>query len=328
MNRDKVIVAVTGAAGNIGYAMLPRIASGAVFGPNTQVELRMLEITPALGALEGVAMEMNDCAFPLLTKMVLTDNAEEAFDGVNWALLVGAKPRGKGMLRSDLLLGNGPIFTGQGQALNKAADDVNILVVGNPANTNALIAANNSDVPSERFAAMTRLDQNRAISQLAEKAGVPIADVTKVGIFGNHSKTMYPDAENALIGGKPAYDVIDDHDWLRGDFVTTVQNRGAAIIEARGQSSATSAANAALDHVMSMESKTPDGDYFSAGVMSDGSYGVAEGLMYSFPLRADGNGGYSIVQDLELSDWARQMVKETEEELVKERDTIAAEGLI
>ncbi len=328
MERNKVIVAVTGAAGNIGYAMLPRLASGEVFGSNTEVELRLLEITPALGALEGVAMEMNDCAFPLLTKMVLTDNVEEAFDGINWALLVGAKPRGKGMVRADLLLGNGPIFTGQGKALNKAADDVQVIVVGNPANTNALIAASNSDVPNSRFAALTRLDQNRAISQLAGKAGVAISDVTNVGIWGNHSKTMYPDAENALINGKPVYDVIDDHAWLRGDFVTTVQNRGAAIINARGKSSAMSAANAALDHVMSMENATPEGDWFSAGVMSDGSYGVTEGLIYSFPLRADGAGNYEIVQGLQVSDWARGMIEATEAELVSERETVAAEGLI
>ncbi len=328
MKRNKVVVAVTGAAGNIGYATLPRLASGEIFGKDTEVELRLLEITPALGALEGVAMEMNDCAFPLLTKMVLTDNVEEAFDGINWAMLIGAKPRGKGMLRSDLLLGNGPIFTGQGNALNKAADDVQVIVVGNPANTNALIAANNSDVPNSRFAGMTRLDQNRAISQLAEKAGVAISDVTNMAIFGNHSKTMYPDAENALINGTPAYEVISDHEWLRGDFVTTVQNRGAEIINARGQSSAMSAANAALDHIVSMENATPDGDWFSAGVMSDGSYGVAEGLIFSFPLRADGNGSYEIVQGLEISDWAQQMIDATEAELISERDTVAAEGLI
>ncbi len=328
MKRNKVIVAVTGAAGNIGYATLPRLASGEIFGTETEIELRLLEITPALGALEGVAMEMNDCAFPLLTKMVLTDNAEEAFDGVNWAMLIGAKPRGKGMLRSDLLLGNGPIFIGQGNALNKAADDVQVIVVGNPANTNALIAANNSDVPNSRFAGMTRLDQNRAISQLAGKAGVAISDVTNMAIFGNHSKTMYPDAENALINGKPAYDVISDHEWLRGDFVTTVQSRGAEIINARGQSSAMSAANAALDHIVSMENATPDGDWFAAGIMSDGSYGVEEGLIFSFPLRADGNGNYEIVQGLEISDWAQGMIDATEAELISERDTVAAEGLI
>lgn len=328
MKRNKVVVAVTGAAGNIGYATLPRLASGEIFGKNTEVELRLLEITPAMGALEGVAMEMNDCAFPLLTKMVLTDNAEEAFDGVNWAMLIGAKPRGKGMLRADLLLGNGPIFTGQGQALNKAADDVQVIVVGNPANTNALIAANNSDVPNSRFSGMTRLDQNRAISQLAGKAGVAIGDVTNMAIWGNHSKTMYPDAENALINGKPVFDVISDHEWLRGDFVTTVQNRGAEIINARGQSSAMSAANAALDHIVSMENATPEGDWFASGVMSDGSYGVTEGLIFSFPLRADGNGNYEIVQGLEISNWAQGMIDATEAELISERDTIAAEGLI
>lgn len=328
MQRNKVIVVVTGAAGNIGYATLPRLASGEVFGPNTEVELRLLEITPAMGALEGVAMEMQDCAFPLLSKMVLTDSAEEAFNGVNWAVLVGAKPRGPGMLRGDLILGNGPIFTGQGQALNKAADDARIIVVGNPANTNALIAMSNSDVPNDRFAALTRLDQNRAMSKLATKAGVPLSEVTNVAIWGNHSKTMYPDAENALIGGQPVYDVIPDHEWLKGEFITSIQWRGKAIIDARGKSSAMSAANAALDHIMSVENATPAGDHFAAAIPSDGSYGVAEGIVYSFPLTSDGNGNISIVQGLEISDFGREKMKATEAELLDEKKVVSDAGLL
>ncbi|MGB1252967.1 MAG: malate dehydrogenase, partial [Candidatus Promineifilaceae bacterium] len=258
MARNIVKVAVTGAAGNIGYAMLPRLASGEIFGPDTKIELRLLEITPALPSLQGVIMELNDCAFPLLEKIVATDDANVAFEGVNWAILVGARPRSKGMLRGDLILGNGPIFTGQGNALSKAASDARVIVVGNPANTNALIAMNHSDLPNNRFAALTHLDQNRAQSQLAGKAGVPIRDVTNVTIWGNHSATQYPDAENALINGKPAYEVIDDHEWLRGEFITRVQKRGAEVIAARGKSSAFSAANAALDHVVSMENETPE----------------------------------------------------------------------
>ncbi len=328
MQRNHVTVALTGAAGNIGYAMLPRLASGEVFGPDTTVELRLLEITPALGALEGVAMEMNDCAFPLLTKMVLTDDVEEAFDGINWGLFVGAKPRGKGMLRGDLILGNGPIFTGQGKALNKAADDVRVIVVGNPANTNALIAMSNSDVPNDRFAALTRLDQNRAMSQLAAKAGVAVSEVTNVAIFGNHSKTMYPDAENALIGGKPVYDVIDDHDWLRGDFISTVQGRGKAVIDARGKSSAMSAASAALDHVMSVERPTPAGQHFAAAVLSDGSYGISEGIIYSFPVTSDDNGNLEIVQGLTISDFGREKMKATEAELLEEKQVVSDAGLL
>ena len=328
MARKIVKVAVTGAAGNIGYAMLPRLASGEIFGPDTLVELRLLEITPALAALEGTAMEMRDCAFPLLTKMVLTDNAEEAFDGINWALLVGAKPRGKGMLRGDLILGNGPIFTGQGKALNKAADDVQILVVGNPANTNALIAMNNSDVPNRRFHAMTRLDHNRAKSQLASKAGVAVSDVTNMAIWGNHSATQYPDAEHAKINGKPVFDVIDDHAWLRGDFIKTVQKRGAAIIQARGKSSAMSAASAALDHVVSMESVTPASDWFAAAVVSDGSYGIDEGLIFSFPITSAGAGDWSIVQGLDISDFAREKIDASLAELRSEKQTVADAGLL
>lgn len=320
---SKVKVAVTGAAGQIGYSLLFRLASGEVFGPNTKIDLQLLEITPALPMLEGVVMELNDCAFPLLENIVVTDNAETAFDGVNWALLVGSKPRGKGMLRGDLIRENGPIFTTQGKALLKAADDVHILVVGNPANTNALIAYNNAkDIPRERFAAMTRLDQNRAYSQIAAKAGVPVTAVSKVTIWGNHSATQYPDAFHAQINGKPVPEVITDHEWLRGEFITTVQKRGAAIIQARGKSSAASAANAALDHVRSMISKTPEDNWFCAAVPSDGSYGVDDGLMFSFPLRSDGSGNWSIVQGLEHDDFAKEKIQATLEELRHEKSLV------
>ncbi|GIK55175.1 MAG: malate dehydrogenase [Chloroflexota bacterium] len=323
MKRESVKVAVTGAAGQIGYAILFRLASGEIFGHNTKISLHLLEITPALKALEGVVMELNDCAFPLLDNIIVTDNAETAFDGVNWALLIGSKPRTKGMERGDLIRENGPIFTGQGNALNKAAADVRVLVVGNPANTNCLIATKNSDLPAERFAAMTRLDQNRAYAQLAQKAGVSVTAVSNVTIWGNHSATQYPDAENAKINGRPVMDVITDHNWLRGEFISIVQKRGAAIIEARGLSSAASAASAALDHVVSMESATPAGHWFSAGVLSDGSYGVAKGLNFSFPLASDGQGGYEIVQGLPLSDFAREKIKLTEAELEEEKAVVA-----
>ena len=318
-----VKVAVTGAAGNIGYALLFRLASGEVFGQDTRVALHLLEITPALKALEGVVMELNDCAFPLLDNVVTTDNAEVAFDGINWGLFVGAKPRGKGMERGDLIRENGPIFTGQGKALNKAADDVRVLVVGNPANTNALIAANNSDVSADRFAAMTQLDENRAYSQLATKAGVKVTDISNVTIWGNHSATQYPDIENAKINGKPLSEVITDQAWLQGEFITTVQKRGAAIIQARGASSAASAASAALDHVMNMGKKTPDGEWFSCAVPSDGSYGVDEGLIFSFPVTADGEGGFSIVQGLSMSDFAKEKFALTLEELRGEKEVVS-----
>jgi malate dehydrogenase len=318
-----VKVAVTGAAGQIGYAMLFRLVSGEVFGPDTRIVLNLLEITPVLPALEGVVMELDDCAFPLLDDIVITDDANKAFDGVNWALLVGSKPRGKGMERGDLIRENGPIFTGQGNALNKAADDVRILVVGNPANTNCLIAVNNSDVPADRFAAMTQLDHNRATAQLARKAGVGMSAVTNVTIWGNHSATQYPDAENAKINGKPAYEVISDHDWLKGEFITKVQKRGAEVIAARGHSSAASAANAALDHVINMRKPTPADDWFSCAVVSDGSYGIDEGLVFSVPIRADGNGGFSVVQGLELSDWAKEKMTLTLDELRTEKEVIA-----
>jgi malate dehydrogenase len=319
-----VKVAVTGAAGQIGYALLFRLASGEIFGPNTRVALHLLEITPVLKALEGVVMELDDCAFPLLDNVVITDDAEVAFAGVNWALLVGSKPRGKGMERSDLIRENGPIFVQQGQALAKrAASDLRVLVVGNPANTNCLIATNNAaGVPRERFAAMTQLDHNRAVSQLAKKAGVTVNEVSNMTIWGNHSASQYPDTENAKINGRPAYEVITDHNWLKNDFISTVQKRGAAVIEARGASSAASAANAALDHVKNMLKKTPAGDWFSCAVPSDGSYGVDEGLVFSFPITSDGQGGYSIVQDLSMSDWAKEQFTKTLQELREEKEVV------
>ena len=320
-----VRVAVTGAAGQIGYALLPRLASGEIFGPDTKVILHLLEITPALPALEGVVMELDDCAFSLLADVVTTDRAEIAFEGVNWALLVGAKPRGKGMERGDLLRENGPIFVGQGQALARATGDVRILVVGNPANTNCLIAMSHgvkAGIPAERFHAMTRLDQNRAMTQLSKKAGVPVTSVSNVTIWGNHSATQYPDAENARIDGKPATDVIDNEDWIQGKFIEVVQQRGAAVISARGLSSAASAANAALDHVISLQSSTPEGDWFSAAVPSDGSYGIAPGIIFSYPVTSNGNGSCRVVQDLPLSDFAQQKIDATTTELREEKSVV------
>ncbi|MEJ2748104.1 MAG: malate dehydrogenase [Anaerolineae bacterium] len=324
MERESVKVAVTGAAGHIGYSLLFRLASGEVFGHNTKISLHLLEITPALKALEGVVMELNDCAFPLLENIVVTDDPETAFDGVNWAILVGAKPRTKGMERGDLIRENGPIFTGQGKAIAaKAASDVRVIVVGNPANTNALIAMSNAKgLPHERFAALTNLDQNRAYSQLAQKAGVSVNDVSNVTIWGNHSATQYPDFENAKINGKPVPEVITDLNWLQNDFITTVQKRGAAIIAARGASSAASAANAALDHVKNMEKATPEGHWFTCAVPSDGCYGIDEGLVFSFPIRSDGKGGYSIVQGLKWSDFAKEKIAATLAELRKEKETV------
>jgi len=319
-----VKVAVTGAAGQIGYALLFRLASGEAFGPDTRVALHLLEVTPVLKALEGVAMELEDCAFPLLDHVVMSDDARVAFDGVNWALLVGAKPRGQGMERGDLIRENGPIFVAQGQALSKAANDLQVLVVGNPANTNALIAANNAGgVPMERFMAMTRLDQNRAYAQLANKAGVTVNEVSNVTIWGNHSATQYPDAENAKINGRPAYEVINDQAWLRDEFISTVQKRGAVVIATRGHSSAASAANAIINHVQSMVNKTPEGNWFSAAVLSDGSYGVDKGLISSFPIVSDGQGAYQIVQGLLLSDWAKQKIEASVQELREEKSVVA-----
>ncbi len=322
-----VRVAVTGAAGQIGYALVFRIASGQMFGPDTPVHLQLLEITPALGALDGVAMELDDCAFPLLAGITTTDRAEVAFDGTDVACLVGAKPRGPGMERADLLKENGAIFTAQGQAIAaNAADDVRIAVVGNPANTNALIAAANADgVPADRFSAMMRLDENRARTQLATKAGVAVDQVTNLAVWGNHSPTMVPDVDNALIGGRPATEVIGDDAWLTGEFLTTVQQRGKAIIDARGASSAASAANALVDHVANWCGGRPtaEGDWVSMAVVSDGSYGVPEGLISGFPVATDGRGGYRIVPDVELSDRARAMLDASVAELVEERDAVA-----
>ncbi len=321
-----VRVTVTGAAGQIGYALVFRIASGQMFGPDTPVELRLLEITPALPALEGVAMELNDCAFPLLAGIEMTDSAEQAFDGVNMACLVGAKPRGPGMERADLLKDNGAIFTGQGRAISGGADDVKIAVVGNPANTNALIAAANAEgVPVDRFTAMVRLDENRAKSQLAAKAGVPVAEVSNLAVWGNHSPTMVPDFDNARIGGKPVTEVITDRGWLEGEFLSTVQQRGKAIIDARGASSAASAASALIDHVRNWAGGAPTaaGDWVSMAVPSDGSYGVPEGLISGFPVTTDGAGSYEIVQGLELSDFAQGKLEATVAELEQEREAVA-----
>ncbi|MEZ4639338.1 MAG: malate dehydrogenase [Caldilineaceae bacterium] len=317
-------VAVTGAAGNIGYALLYRIANGDLFGPDQPVILQMLEITPALKALEGVAMELDDCAFPLLHGMVLSDDASTAFDRANWALLVGARPRSKGMERKDLLSANGQIFIGQGKALNaNAASDIRVVVVGNPANTNAMIAMNNApDIPNERFTAMTRLDHNRAVSQLAQKAGVPVTAVKKVSIWGNHSATQYPDAYHAEINGRPAASVVNDEQWIKEDFIPTVQKRGAAVIEARGQSSAASAANACINHVQTWYNGTEPGNWISMAIPSTGDYGSPEGVIFSYPVTV-ADGKISVVQGLEHSDFAKERIKITGDELLEERAAVA-----
>lgn len=326
MSKAPIRVAVTGAAGQIGYALLPRIASGQMFGPDQPVILHMIEIPleKAMNALSGVAMELEDCAFPLLQDMVLTSDPNEGFKDVNWALLVGSKPRGAGMERGDLIRENGPIFTGQGRAINDhAASDVRVAVVGNPCNTNCLIAMHSAkDVPDERFSAMTRLDQNRAQAQLANKAGVHSSSVSNTLIWGNHSATQVPDFMNTKIDGKPANEVITDRAWLEGDFFTTVQKRGAAIIEARGLSSAASAANGLIDHVRDLRTATAANEWRSVCVKSDGSYGVTEGLISSFPVRADGNGGWEIVQGLELDAFLQDRLKKTVAELEEERETV------
>jgi malate dehydrogenase len=326
---DPVKVTVTGAAGAIGYAILFRIASGQMLGPDTAVQLTLLEIPDAVKAAEGTAMELDDCAFPLLAGVDITDDASRAFDGVNVAVLVGARPRSKGMERADLLEANGGIFKPQGEAINGgAADDVKILVVGNPANTNALIAQSNApDVPRERFNAMTRLDHNRAIAQLAKKAGVAVADISNMGVWGNHSPSMFPDLFNAKVSGNNAAEVVDDREWYENDFLPTVGKRGAAIIEARGASSAASAANAAVDHVHDWVNGTPDGDWVSMAVPSDGSYDVDEGLISSFPCTCSG-GEWSIVEGLEINDFAREKIDATVNELREERDAVRGLGLI
>jgi malate dehydrogenase len=325
---EPVKVTVTGAAGQIGYALLPRIASGQLLGPDTQVELRLLEIPDAMKAVEGVVMELEDSAFPLLAGIEISDDANVAFDGANVALLVGARPRGKGMERSDLLEANGGIFKPQGQAINEhAADDVRVLVVGNPANTNCLIAMSNApDVPRERFTAMTRLDHNRAKAQLAKKAGAHVRDVRRMTIWGNHSATQYPDVFHARVGDRPATDFVDE-DWLANEFIPTVQKRGAAIIEARGSSSATSAASAAVDHVHDWVNGTPDGDWVSMAVCSDGSYDVDEGLISSFPCTCSG-GEWEIVQGLEINDFSRERIDASVDELREERDAVRELGLV
>jgi malate dehydrogenase len=324
---NPVRVTVTGAAGQIGYSLLFRIASGQLLGPDQPVDLRLLEIPPAMGALEGVAMEITDCAFPLLAGLDLHDDPNDAFDGVNIALLVGSRPRTKGMERAELLSENGKIFTVQGKALNdKAADDVKILVVGNPANTNCLIAMNNApDIPNDRFTAMLRLDHNRAIAQLASKVECPVTDITQMGVWGNHSPTMYPDLFHAKIRGELAAGVVDDQAWIENEFLPNVGKRGAAIIAARGSSSAASAASAAVDHVHDWVAGTGD-EWVSMGIASDGSYGVPEGLISGFPCTCSG-GEYSIVQGLELDDFSRSKIDATVAELTDERDTVKEQGL-
>jgi malate dehydrogenase len=322
-------VAVTGAAGQIGYSLLFRLASGALLGQDTPIELRLLEITPALKALEGVVMELDDCAFPTLARVEIGDDANTIFDGVNLALLVGARPRTKGMERGDLLSANGAIFTAQGKALGEvAADDVRIGVTGNPANTNALIAMSNApDIPRERFSALTRLDHNRAISQLAAKTGAAVTDIKKMTIWGNHSATQYPDIFHAEIGGKNAAEVVGDQSWIENDFIPTVAKRGAAIIEARGSSSAASAASATIDAARDWLTGTPEGDWVSMAVASDGSYDVPEGVVYSFPVTTSA-GSWEIVQGLEIDDFSRSRMDATAAELIEERDAVTELGLI
>ena len=320
---EPVRVAVTGAAGQIGYSLLFRIASGAMLGADQPVILQLLEITPALTALQGVKMELDDCAFPLLTDVVMSDDAEVAFGDADYALLVGAMPRKAGMERSDLLSANGGIFRPQGKALSSSASrDVKVLVVGNPANTNALIAQRNApDLDPGQFTAMTRLDHNRAVSQLAQKLGVPVTDVTKMTIWGNHSTTQYPDLFHTQVGGKSAYELVGDHDWVDGTFIPTVAKRGAAIIEARGASSAASAANAAIDHMRTWALGTDDADWASMAVPSDGSYGVAEGIISSFPCTCSG-GAYQIVQGLDIDGYSRGKIDASVAELVDERSAV------
>ena len=323
--KEPITVAVTGAAGQIGYSLLPRIASGQMFGTDQPVNLNLIEIEPALGALEGVVMELDDCAFPLLQNIVQTADLNQGFSGANWACLVGSVPRKAGMERGDLLGINGKIFTGQGKAINdNAASDVRVLVVGNPCNTNCLIAMNHApDVPNERFFAMTRLDENRAKSQLAAKAGVHVSEVTNTTIWGNHSATQYPDFTNAKIGGKAAGEVIGDGEWLKGEFISTVQQRGAAIIKARGLSSAASAASAVVDTIRDLTTATSEGDWKSVCVCSDGSYGVDEGLISSFPVRADGNGGWEIVQGVPIDEFSRGKIDASVAELREEREAVS-----
>lgn len=321
-NPNPIRVAVTGAAGQISYSILFRIASGQLFGADQPVHLNLLEITPAMNALQGVVMELEDCAFPTLSGITATDNPDVAFDGVNWALLIGSRPRGPGMERADLIKINGPIFVGQGKSLNRAAKNVRVMVVGNPCNTNCMIAKSNSDVPDDRFSAMMRLDQNRAMNLLANKCNKPVTAVTNMAVWGNHSNNQYPDFENALINGKPVTEVITDHTWLKETFISTVQERGAAIIKARGSSSAASAASSALDHCISLMQPTPKGDWYSAAVHSNGEYGVDPGLIFGFPLRNKKDGTRKIVDGLTFSPWAKQQFDAVLNELRSEREVV------
>ena len=329
MTTTPLKVAVTGAAGQIGYSLLFRLASGSLLGSDRPIELRLLEIEPALKSLEGVVMELDDCAFPTLAGVEIGADANKVFDGVNLALLVGARPRGPGMERSDLLEANGAIFTTQGKALNEvAADDIRIGVTGNPANTNALIAMTNApDIPNERFSALTRLDHNRAISQLAAKTGAPVTEIKKMTIWGNHSATQYPDIFHAEVGGKNAAETVSDQAWLENDFIPTVAKRGAAIIEARGSSSAASAASATIDAARDWLSGSAEDDWVSMAVVSDGSYGVPEGLISSFPVTTS-NGDWEIVQGLDINDFSRTRIDASTKELAEERDAVTGLGLI
>jgi malate dehydrogenase len=324
--RRPVQVTVTGAAGQIGYSLVFRIASGQMLGPDQPIVLRLLEIEPAMKALEGVAMELDDCAFPLLSDIILTSNTEKAFDDTSWALLVGSVPRKAGMERGDLLSINGGIFAPQGKAIqDKAASNVRILVVGNPCNTNCLIARSNApDIPAERWFAMMRLDENRAKTQLARKAAMPVSTVSNLAIWGNHSATQYPDARNARIVGLPAFEMIKDHRWLKGDFITTVQKRGAAVIEARGLSSAASAANAVIDSVNSITTPTAWGDWTSLAVVSHGEYGTPEGLQFGFPVATTAGMSWNVVEGLEHDDDAKKRIKTTTEELLQEKELVKA----
>ena len=329
MSTTPLKVAVTGAAGQIGYSLLFRLASGSLLGPDRPIELRLLEIEPALKALEGVVMELDDCAFPLLSGVEIGSDANKIFDGVNLALLVGARPRGPGMERSDLLEANGAIFTAQGKALNAvAASDIRVGVTGNPANTNALIAMSNApDIPKERFSALTRLDHNRAISQLAKKTGAAVTDIKKVTIWGNHSASQYPDIFHAEVNGRNAAEVVDDEAWIENDFIPTVAKRGAAIIDARGASSAASAASATVNAARDWLLGSPTGDWVSMAVVSDGSYGVPEGLISSFPVTTK-DGDWSIVQGLEINDFSRAKIDASTAELAEEREAVTGLGLI
>jgi malate dehydrogenase len=324
-----VRVAVTGAAGQIGYAILFRIASGHLLGPDTPIQLALLEIPAALTAVEGTAMEIDDCAFPLVAGVDITDDPNKAFDGANVALLIGARPRTKGMERSDLLEANGGIFKPQGKALNgHAASDIKVLVVGNPANTNCLIAKSHApDIPAERFTSMMRLDHNRAKAQLAAKAGASVRDVTKMTVWGNHSPTQYPDIFHAQVKGQNAAEVVNDQAWLENDFIPTVQKRGAAVIEARGASSAASAANAAVEHVRDWVLGTPEGDWVSMGIPSDGSYGIAEGLIFGFPVTCS-SGSYEVVHGLDMNDFSQSRLDVTVNELTDERETVKQLDLV